>query len=85
MKLQGAKVCATDLRAGAALILAALAAEGDTEITGVHHIDRGYVEIAEKLSRLGADIKRMPIELPETEKQREPDTLPLFVVQPTLA
>ncbi|MUG72440.1 UDP-N-acetylglucosamine 1-carboxyvinyltransferase [Paenibacillus validus] len=85
VKLQGAKVCATDLRAGAALILAALAAEGDTEITGIHHIDRGYVEIAEKLSRLGADIKRMPIELLETEKQREPDTLPLFVVQPTLA
>lgn len=86
-KLQGAKVCATDLRAGAALILAALAAEGETEITGIHHIDRGYVEIAEKLSRLGADIRRIPHEMPEkeVEKELEPDTLPLFAVQPTLA
>src|SRR5690606_10915332 len=47
VKLKGAKVCATDLRAGAALILAALAAEGETEISGVHHIDRGYVNITE--------------------------------------
>ncbi|MEK8131707.1 UDP-N-acetylglucosamine 1-carboxyvinyltransferase [Paenibacillus filicis] len=83
-RLQGAKVCATDLRAGAALILAALVAEGDTEITGVHHIDRGYVEIAEKLSLLGADIRRLSADT-EPELEREPETLPLFAVQPTLA
>lgn len=56
--LRGAKVCATDLRAGAALILAALAADGETEITGVHHIDRGYVDITDVLRGLGADIYR---------------------------
>ncbi|UUZ91248.1 UDP-N-acetylglucosamine 1-carboxyvinyltransferase [Paenibacillus sp. P25] len=82
-RLQGAKVCATDLRAGAALILAALAAEGETEITGLHHIDRGYVEIAEKLYRLGADIERKMIDLAEPETEAE--SLPLFAVQPTLA
>jgi len=58
-RLVGAKVCATDLRAGAALILAGLAAEGETEITGVHHIDRGYLKITEKLAALGADIRRI--------------------------
>lgn len=57
--LKGAKVCATDLRAGAALILAALAAEGETELTGLHHLDRGYVDIAGKLRRLGADVERV--------------------------
>ncbi|MCZ8514842.1 UDP-N-acetylglucosamine 1-carboxyvinyltransferase [Paenibacillus filicis] len=82
-RLQGGKVCATDLRAGAALILAALAAEGETEITGLHHIDRGYVEIAEKLLRLGADIERVSYEYVESEEKTE--TLPLFSVQPTLA
>ncbi|WP_159885385.1 UDP-N-acetylglucosamine 1-carboxyvinyltransferase [Paenibacillus puerhi] len=81
-RLKGAKVCATDLRAGAALILAALVADGDTEITGIHHIDRGYVEITEKLSRLGADIRRLSV---EPELQLEPETMPLFAVQPTLA
>lgn len=58
-RLKGGKVCATDLRAGAAMILAGLAAEGETEISGVHHIDRGYVGIAEKLARLGASIYRL--------------------------
>ncbi|MDO3678851.1 UDP-N-acetylglucosamine 1-carboxyvinyltransferase [Paenibacillus ehimensis] len=82
-KLQGAKVCATDLRAGAALILAALVAEGDTEITGIHHIDRGYVNIAEKLSALGADIRRIPVEIVDTEEEEQ--TLPLFAIQPSLA
>jgi UDP-N-acetylglucosamine 1-carboxyvinyltransferase len=57
-RLTGAPVKATDLRAGAALILAALAAEGTTEITGVHHIDRGYEKIVEKLAGLGAQITR---------------------------
>jgi len=58
-RLVGAKVCATDLRAGAALVCAALAAEGETEITGVHHIDRGYLRITEKLAAIGADIRRI--------------------------
>ncbi|RXZ83445.1 UDP-N-acetylglucosamine 1-carboxyvinyltransferase [Paenibacillaceae bacterium] len=56
--LSGAKVCATDLRAGAALVCAALRAEGESEITGVHHIDRGYVNLMAKLQGLGADIHR---------------------------
>lgn len=56
--LTAAPVCAADLRAGAALILAALAAEGRTEITGVHHIDRGYERIEEKLSGIGGQIRR---------------------------
>lgn len=64
--LSGAKVCATDLRAGAALICAALRAEGETELTGLHHVDRGYVDITGKLARLGADIRRVAS---ETESQ----------------
>lgn len=58
-KLTGTEVKATDLRAGAALILCALAAEGQTEITDVYHIDRGYVKIEEKLNKLGANIRRV--------------------------
>ncbi len=57
--LCGAKVQATDLRGGAALIIAGLAATGETEIRFVHHIDRGYESIERKLSSLGADIKRI--------------------------
>lgn len=60
--LKGAKVCATDLRAGAALICAALRADGETVVTGLHHVDRGYVDITGKLSALGADIKRVVID-----------------------
>ena len=56
--LTGAKVRATDLRAGAALILSALAAKGDTEISDIYHIERGYHNIDEKLRKLGADIRR---------------------------
>lgn len=54
--LSGAPVTASDLRAGAALILAGLVAEGVTEVCGVSHIERGYVGIVEKLKSLGADI-----------------------------
>jgi len=61
MPLTGAKVCATDLRAGAALICAALRAEGETEVTGLHHVDRGYVNITGKLAALGADIHRIEL------------------------
>ncbi|AEV67048.1 UDP-N-acetylglucosamine 1-carboxyvinyltransferase [Acetivibrio clariflavus] len=62
-KLTGARVKATDLRAGAALILAGLTAEGITEITDIEHIERGYVNIHEKLNQLGADIKRVEEDL----------------------
>ncbi|MBI1977323.1 MAG: UDP-N-acetylglucosamine 1-carboxyvinyltransferase [Candidatus Omnitrophica bacterium] len=56
--LSGAPVMASDLRASAALVLAGLAAEGVTEVHRVYHLDRGYERIEEKLSRLGASIKR---------------------------
>lgn len=60
-KLSGAEVKATDLRAGAALILAGLAADGVTEVTELHHLDRGYVDIVGKLKSLGANIERVRI------------------------
>lgn len=58
-ELSGAKVAATDLRGGAALIIAALGADGTSEITGVSHIDRGYEHIENTLSQLGAKIRRV--------------------------
>ena len=64
-KLNGAPVDATDLRAGAALIIAGLAADGVTEISGVDYIYRGYDNIVEKLSRLGAKISEVTIPDPE--------------------
>lgn len=57
--LQGAQVRATDLRAGAALVLAGLAAKGTTEVLEIHHIDRGYEFMENKLQRLGASIERL--------------------------
>ena len=56
--LQGAPVRATDLRAGAALVLAGLAAQGETTVSGLPHLDRGYEALDRKLARLGADIRR---------------------------
>ena len=58
-KLTGCQVKATDLRAGAAIVLAGLIAEGETQIGYIHHIDRGYDNLVEKLVSLGADIKRV--------------------------
>lgn len=58
-RLQAAPVMATDLRASASLVLAGLVAEGRTEIDRIYHIDRGYEAIEEKLSGLGAEIKRI--------------------------
>jgi UDP-N-acetylglucosamine 1-carboxyvinyltransferase len=58
-QLYGAQVMATDLRASASLILAALVAQGKTEISRVYHLDRGYENIENKFSALGADIKRV--------------------------
>ncbi len=60
-RLTGAPVKATDLRAGAALVLAGLAAEGRTEIGNIFHIDRGYDRLEEKLRGLGADIQRSAV------------------------
>ena len=59
-KLQAAPVMATDLRASASLVIAGLVAEGRTEIERIYHIDRGYESIEEKLSGLGAQIRRVP-------------------------
>lgn len=59
--LKGAPVRAVDLRAGAAMIIAGLMAEGVTEVEDIIYIDRGYENIVEKFSALGADIKRIPI------------------------
>lgn len=59
-KLSGAPVMATDLRASAALVIAGLVADGETHISRVYHIDRGYEAMEQKLRGLGADIKRVP-------------------------
>jgi UDP-N-acetylglucosamine 1-carboxyvinyltransferase len=59
-QLTGAPVMATDLRASASLVLAALVARGETLVDRIYHIDRGYERIEEKLSQLGADIRRVP-------------------------
>ncbi|MDQ6850044.1 MAG: UDP-N-acetylglucosamine 1-carboxyvinyltransferase [Actinomycetota bacterium] len=62
-RLSGAPVRATDIRAGVALLIAGLVAEGVTEVAEVHHIDRGYVRIEEQLRALGADVERTEAEL----------------------
>jgi UDP-N-acetylglucosamine 1-carboxyvinyltransferase len=58
-KLIGAPVMATDLRASMSLIIAGLAAEGQTEVNRVYHLDRGYERLEEKLQAVGADIERI--------------------------
>ena len=65
--LSGAPVLATDLRAAAALVLAGLAAEGQTTIQGVRHLDRGYDRLDGKLQQLGAKIQRVSSETVDTE------------------
>lgn len=60
-ELSGAPVSASDLRAGAALIIAALSAKGETQISNLQYIDRGYERIVEKLKSLGADIERVEV------------------------
>jgi UDP-N-acetylglucosamine 1-carboxyvinyltransferase len=59
-KLKGAQVMATDLRASVSLVLAGLAAEGETIVSRVYHLDRGFDRLEQKLSRVGADIARVP-------------------------
>ncbi|KSU60519.1 UDP-N-acetylglucosamine 1-carboxyvinyltransferase [[Bacillus] enclensis] len=68
VQLQGAKVKASDLRAGAALVIAGLMAEGVTEVTGLEHIDRGYSDLVEKLEGLGATIWREKMTAEELEQ-----------------
>jgi UDP-N-acetylglucosamine 1-carboxyvinyltransferase len=58
-KLKGAPLMATDLRASASLVVAALAAKGETEIRRIYHLDRGYEKMEEKLQKIGADVKRV--------------------------
>ena len=60
-RLTGAKVCATDLRGGAAVVIAGLMAEGTTEVENIDHIERGYERIIEKLTGVGADIRRITV------------------------
>ena len=75
-KLQGAEVAATDLRAGAALIIAGLVADGVTRVTELKHIDRGYVDLAGKLRSLGADVERMTEEV-QVEEEAQENVTPL--------
>ncbi|MEC2073475.1 UDP-N-acetylglucosamine 1-carboxyvinyltransferase [Alkalihalophilus marmarensis] len=63
--LQGAEVASTDLRAGAALVIAGLVADGMTRVTELKHIDRGYVDLAGKLQALGADVERVKEQVEE--------------------
>ncbi|HWL47071.1 MAG TPA: UDP-N-acetylglucosamine 1-carboxyvinyltransferase, partial [Sphingomonadaceae bacterium] len=58
-RLIGAEVMATDLRASMGLVLAGLAADGETRVHRVYHLDRGYERLEEKLSAVGADIERV--------------------------
>ena len=58
--LHGTSITAWDLRAGAAMIVAGLCAEGETQVRRLRYIDRGYANIEEKLRALGADIVRVP-------------------------
>ncbi len=68
--LHGANVNATDLRGGAALVIAALAAQGQSTVNGISHIDRGYADLDTNLAKLGADIKRINDE-EVTKEERE--------------
>jgi len=58
-KLSGAKVMATDLRASASLVIAGLCADGETLIDRIYHLDRGYDRMEEKLTKIGANVKRI--------------------------
>ena len=68
-KLMGAPIIASDLRASASLVLAALCAEGETKIDRVYHIDRGYETIVRKLRSIGADIERLTDSLAEKPEE----------------
>jgi UDP-N-acetylglucosamine 1-carboxyvinyltransferase len=63
-RLESAPVRALDIRAGAAMVIAALTADGETEIEDLHHVDRGYQGFEEKLTALGARVRREPSRSP---------------------
>ncbi len=67
-QLTGAPVRALDLRAGAAMLIAGLMADGCTEVEDIHYIERGYSDLVEKLNRLGADIRKVTCSDNETER-----------------
>mgnify|MGYP001186276686 FL=1 len=69
-QLEGARVKATDLRAGACLVIAGLMANGITEITGIEHIERGYENMPEKLANLGANIRKVKMSSQELEQYK---------------
>jgi len=74
-RLSGACVMASDLRASAALVLAAMAADGETVIRRIYHLDRGYQQFEERLNLLGADIRRVndcPEHVPRSLRFTEP-------------
>ena len=64
-RLSGAPVRATDIRAGAGLIIAGLCAEGVTEVGAVYHVDRGYPNFVEDLAKLGVDVERAQVPEPD--------------------
>lgn len=66
-KLSGTKIVSTDLRAGAAMVIAALVAEGESEVTGLQYIDRGYENLEGNFRDLGARIRRVPMDLAELD------------------
>lgn len=80
-KFSGASVCATDLRAGAALICAALVADGKTEVSGIHHIERGYMDIVNKFAALGAEIYRAPSPEDVLEESEQASLQPAVLLQ----
>ncbi|MHB8289925.1 MAG: UDP-N-acetylglucosamine 1-carboxyvinyltransferase [Acidimicrobiales bacterium] len=80
--LSGAPVRAPDIRAGAALVLAGLAAEGETFVSGAHHIDRGYECFAEKLQAIGASVTRSATSDPRTSLEAYDDPGPCGVLDP---
>ena len=73
--LSGAPVLATDLRASAALVLAALAADGKTTIQGLHHLDRGYENLEAKLRQLGVRLQRVQAEAEEEESAHDQSSI----------
>ncbi len=87
--LSGASVMASDLRASAALVLAALAAEGDSVVRRIYHLDRGYERLEDKLTRLGADVSRVkddpahvPASLRPDEERRQVPLRPPHFARP---
>jgi UDP-N-acetylglucosamine 1-carboxyvinyltransferase len=60
--LKGAPVMATDLRASVSLVIAALAAQGETEVSRIYHLDRGFERLEQKLTAVGADVRRVSAE-----------------------